>query len=256
MKLTVVLPAFNEAENIEELIRKIGSTLASTNFLHTILIVDDGSSDSTGEIARAQAAHWPVEVISHEVNRGLGAAIQTGLTHASLSDGVIVTMDADNSHDPNLIPLMVKRLGEGNDVVIASRYQKGAEIHGVPLHRRALSRGVLIGMGMLLRIKNVRDYSCGYRAYRSSSIRDLRAAFGDDFVTEKGFACMVELLIKLRQIGARAVEVPMILRYDLKKGQSKMRVFRTMARYLALITGSSSPRTGSVVSVGRIPVTR
>ena len=256
MKLTVVLPAFNEAENIQELISKIGSTLSKTNFPHTILIVDDGSTDNTGDLARAEISRWPVEVISHDVNRGLGAAIQTGLTHAAKTDGVIVTMDADNSHDPDIIPAMISRLNDGADVVIASRYQSGSETYGVPLHRRILSRGVSVIMGLMIRFKNVRDYSCGYRAYRSSAIRDLRSSFGDDFVTEKGFACMVELLIKMRQLRARAAEVPMILRYDLKKGQSKMRVFRTMFRYFALLSGGAiSPQT-AVVSVGRVRIAR
>lgn len=249
MKLTVVLPAYNEAENITDLVTKIGSTLAATDLAHTILVVDDGSTDKTGELARNLSSLWPVEVITHEVNRGLGAAIQTGLTHAALTDSVVVTMDADNSHDPNLIPLMVKRLDEGADVVIASRYRPGAEIHGVPPHRRFLSRCVSVGMGLIIRFKGVRDYSCGYRAYRSSAVRDLRAAYGDDFITEKGFACMVELLVKLHKLGAHATEVPMVLRYDLKKGQSKMRVFKTMARYFVLLFGTPSAHPGSVVSV-------
>ena len=81
----------------------------------------------------------------------------------------------------------------------------------------------------------MRDYSCGYRAYRGETLRRLISTYGDSFLREHGFSCMVELLINMKRIDARTVEVPLVLRYDMKEGASKMRIMRTLSRYLVVI---------------------
>jgi dolichol-phosphate mannosyltransferase len=85
-------------------------------------------------------------------------------------------------------------------------------------------------------MKGVRDYTCGYRAYRASTIKDAVTRYGDRLIEESGFSCMVELLLKLRRLGIRCYEVPLVLRYDQKGGVSKMRVIRTIRRYLVVMT--------------------
>lgn len=231
MQVTVMLPAYNEASDINSLLSRIGQALWDQQLDFKILVVDDGSQDETADLVRAQAQTWPIELIQHPKNMGLGAAIRTGLTAAMSGDGVVVTMDADNSHDPKLISLMLEQIEGGFDVVIASRFQPGAEVIGVPLHRVLLSEVASRIMRLLFPYKNARDYTCGYRVYRCSILRQLYDSYGNNFVIENGFACMFEILLKLRQIGARVAEVPMVLRYDLKTGASKMRIFRTIARY-------------------------
>lgn len=231
MKITVVLPAYNEERDLPPLLDRIGNSMSSAGVSYDILVVDDGSTDGTADIALRAAERWPVKLIQHSSNKGLGAAIRTGLTAASQLDGAVVTMDADNTQDPALIPHMVAVLEQGYDVVIASRFQKGAAEIGVAPHRKLLSHAAGSIMRVLVRFRGVRDYSCGYRVYRASILRLLQKAYGPDFIRENGFACMFELLVKLKAIRARATEVPLVLRYDLKSGESKMRVIRTLARY-------------------------
>jgi len=144
-------------------------------------------------------------------------------------------MDADNTHTPGLIGSMVRLIEEGSDVVIASRYQPGAQVWGVPFHRRRLSDGARLLFRLVFPIRGVRDYTCGYRAYRASLLKRAFDTLGDQFVSEQGFQCMVDILLKLRRMNAVFREVPMILRYDLKGGVSKMRVGRTIFRTLGLM---------------------
>jgi dolichol-phosphate mannosyltransferase len=241
MKIVVVLPAYNEGQDLPALLSRVSESLSAAGTPYSILVVDDGSTDDTAGIARRAADTWPVELIQHPSNKGLGAAIRTGLTAAITRGDAVVTMDADNTQDPALIPHMVRVLQDGHDVVIASRFQKGGEEIGVAPHRKLLSHAAGFILRLLVRYPGVRDYSCGYRVYRASILRKLRDVYGDDFVRENGFACMFELLVKLKAIGATATEVPLKLRYDLKSGASKMRVMRTLARYAAVFRNISKP---------------
>jgi dolichol-phosphate mannosyltransferase len=172
---------------------------------------------------------------------GLGAAMRTGLKAAARGSDVVITLDADNSQDPELIKSMVERLGEEFDVVIASRFQPGAQEIGVPPFRILLSHIASTGIRTLIRYSGVRDYTCGFRAYRAETLRKLIGTFGDSFIRENGFSCMFELLLNLKALRARVSEVPLVLRYDLKEGASKMRILRTMWRYVVTLTRGLLP---------------
>ena len=229
--VSIVLPAYNEAENLNRLINRIVQTMSKENYSYNILLVDDGSSDGTARLGQQLAKYLSVTLVKHPKNLGLGAAMQTGLREGIKSGGIVVAMDADDSHDPALIPQMIKRIEQGDDLVVASRFQPNSEVRGVPLTRQWLSIACSTILRCLFPFKNIRDYSCGYRAYSPRILRNLESRFGTRFVTESSFACMLELLLKLRALGAKGSEVPMVLRYDRKQGVSKMRVFRTVARY-------------------------
>ncbi len=242
--MAVVLPAYNEADNIPRLTQrwqKQAEGLALRGVDLVILIVDDGSGDATRIVGAAQAQTYPnVRLLEHSVNRGLGEALKTGLSFAldSMDDCLwVVVMDCDNTHDPAYILPMIDAMAgsEDTDVVIASRYRKGSEVHGVPFYRFFVSYGARFVYTLFLRIRNVRDYTCGYRLYRTASLHAVRERFGEEWIRESGFACMVELLYKLYLTGARMKEVPFSLRYDEKLGDSKMQVARTTGRSLALI---------------------
>jgi len=235
--IAIVLPAYNEEQDLPALLARIEETLSDKSFRYQVIVVDDGSKDRTAEIAREAATRMPLRLVQHEVNRGLGMAMQTGLREASKSADAIITMDSDNSHDPANVPAMIRLLEEGTaQVVIASRFQKGSVVRGVPLYRQALSVGCFLLMKTVVPFANVRDYSAGFRAYHSSIIQRMILAYGKDkLVEESGFVCMLEILLKLRAIGATAAEIPYTLRYDLKAGASKLRIFRTLKRYLAVV---------------------
>ncbi|MBS1871992.1 MAG: glycosyltransferase family 2 protein [Acidobacteria bacterium] len=236
--LTIVLPIFNEELNLGPLFDRIDAALKKESLVYRIVAVDDGSTDRTAAVIESYMDHAPLQVVRHPVNQGLGVAIRSGLMEAlrtAPADGIIVTMDADESHTPALIARMLEAIGDGYDVVIASRFQPGSETIGVPLHRRLLSVAASVVFRLLFPTPGVRDFTCGYRAYRASALATASKAYGDSLFEFEGFQCMVDLLLKLRATGARFTEAPSVLRYDLKQGQSKMRIVRTATRTLHLL---------------------
>ena len=237
-KVFMALPAFNEEAALPELLERIGEAFADSGIPYEVVIVDDGSSDDTAKIASQMSFQMPIHLVQHEKNQGLGVTLRDGLREAVDRAGerdIIVTMDADNTHPPGLIDRMVQMIHEGCDVVIASRFQPGARVMGVPIERHFLSIGARLLFTFLFPTKGVRDYTSGYRAYRASVIRAAFAQHGDNFVGETGFSCMADVLLKLRSQGAMFGEAPLRLRYDQKGGESKMRVFRTIWLTLKLL---------------------
>ena len=244
----IALPAYNEAENVETLLADIGANMAElmpVSEFH-VVVVNDGSSDNTREAAEAArdslCSLYPklrIDVISHTGNRGLAEALKTGLKYcadkASPRD-IILTMDCDNSHTPGLIPRLARRIREGYDVVIASRYVPGAQVYGLSSDRLFLSYVASLIMRLCFPIRGVRDYTCGFRAYRAEVVKDLFAR-NPGIISERGFTVMLDVLIKLHKFspGLTFGEVPLLLRYDLKKGASKMNVQSTTLRTLKLI---------------------
>jgi dolichol-phosphate mannosyltransferase len=234
----VVLPAYNEAEGLPRLLARlrevsVGHFAASLS----VLVVDDGSTDGTGDRAR-QSADVDVRVVAHDHNRGLAEAIRSGLVAAveqAADDDVIVTMDADDTHGPGLISRMTMLIEEGNDVVIASRFARGGRTVGVPWTRLLMSRGASLLFRLVHPVPGVRDYTCGYRAYRAGLLRQAFARWGADFISEPGFTCMVDILLKLDRLGAVITEAPLVLRYERKSGKSKMNVGRTIRDTLSLL---------------------
>ena len=201
--------------------------------------MDDGSTDATVPACRARWDDMPLDVICHGRNLGLGSAMLTGLRHCVSKCGsgdVIVAMDADNTHSPALIPEMAREVESGSDIVIASRYANGGQEIGLAPLRKVLSRGASTLLKVAFPIPGARDYTCGFRAYSSSILDRGFRAYSDRLIEQKGFVCMAELLIKLGAIGARVSEVPLVLRYDLKEGASKMKVGRTIASYMKMVT--------------------
>jgi dolichol-phosphate mannosyltransferase len=235
-----LLPVYNEGERLDTLLTRIKSTMEGAGLAYRVAAVDDGSTDDSPAILRRRAADLPLEVITHRFNRGLGETCRDGLEwvadHAG-EDDVVVTMDADDTHDPGYVPAMLAAIDRGADVVIGSRFQPGAEVRGVPQHRQAFSVGANLLLRTFLRIPGVRDYACGFRAIRASLVRRAVLRLGNRLLElrEWGFICTAELLWKLSLFGARCDEVPFVLRYDLKAGASKMRAMRTIFGYGLLI---------------------
>lgn len=239
--LSVVLPVYNEAKRLEVLIEKISEVLSRAGISYRIIAVNDGSGDASGEILERLASWTPVDIITHKMNRGLGETIRDGFELAaelSADDDVIVRLDADDTQDPALIPLMYEKVQEGYDVVVASRYERGGAEVGLTFKRRFFSRAANILMKICFPVKGLKDYSCGYRAYRAGIVRKAIRVFGNDFIELKGlgFTVTPEKLVKLIRLGAKITEVPLVLRYDLKESRSKMESYATIMGYMILIS--------------------
>lgn len=237
-RIIVVLPAYNEEANIGSLLRGIFESLTDENLGFSIIVVNDGSSDRTQQILEEYRHDFPLTIHQHAQNQGLGATIRDGLREAAAGASerdIIITMDADESHTPGLMIRMIRMVREGYDVVIASRYQRGSRIYGLTMGRRVLSRLASLLMQVMFPTPGVSDYTCGYRAYRAGALQQAYAQYGDALVDQNGFQCMVDILLKLRKLPLIFGEVPLILRYDLKRGPSKMRLMRTSQNTLRLL---------------------
>jgi len=240
-ELILALPAYNEAAGIGDLLTRAADVLSGEGLPWRILVVDDGSTDGTARLVTEFAAERPgIELLRHDANRGLGPAILTGLKRALLlTEGrvaLVITMDADLTHPPETIPLMRRAADAGADVVIASRYQPGSRVIGLSRPRRFLSSAARRVFGLLLPMPGVEDYTCGFRAVRSSWLRRAWEHYGPEgLITRRGFACTDELLVKLFLLGPVIQEVPFMLRYDLKRGRSKIRLATTTLETLRLI---------------------
>lgn len=238
-RILVVLPAYNEEENIGDLLSQIQFALENDSKTdYKVFVVNDGSRDKTEEIVLKMSETMPIELIVHEVNQGLGATIRDGLYKAvneSNKNDIIITMDADATHNPGLILRLMRMIIEGHDVVIASRFQPGARVIGLVWYRKLLSILASIIFRITYPIKGVKDYTCGYRAIRADVLKSAMDEYGDRFFDQDGFQALVDILLKLRKRKLLFGETPLILRYDQKGGMSKMNVGRTIKKTLILI---------------------
>lgn len=210
--VTVVVPTYNERENLPH--------IAAGILLHgySLLIVDDGSPDGTGEIADGLAADLPrVSVIHRPGKGGLGPAYAAGFDRA-LADGadIVVEMDADFSHNPADLPRLIDAVRNGADLAIGSRYVPGGDTPDWPIHRRLISRGGNLYARFMLGIPT-KDATAGYRAFRAEALGALpyRSA------QASGYGFQVEMAWRAHQEGLRVVEVPITFR-DRAVGTSKM----------------------------------
>lgn len=238
VKIWVVLPAYNEEEALPLLLDSLIEHLSEEKKDYSILVVNDGSKDKTGEVAESYSKRAPVIAIHNDGNKGLAETMRRGLMEAvarSSAKDIIVTMDADNTHPAGLALRMSRLIREGNDVVIASRYREGSHVRGVAFHRLILSTGAAWLFRVFFPMRGVRDYTCGYRAYRADVIKRLIDQHGKEFISERGFSCMVDILLRLRENDLVFTEVPLVLRYDLKPGLTKMKVLQTVFDTLKLL---------------------
>jgi dolichol-phosphate mannosyltransferase len=211
------LPTYNEAENVDAVVRAALEQLATTGREHTILVVDDGSPDGTGEIAdRLAAEHDAVRVLHRPVKEGLGRAYLAGFDLA-LSEGadLLLEMDADFSHDPADLPRLIAAADDA-DLVLGSRYVEGGGVENWGAVRRLLSRGGSWYARTLLRVP-VRDLTGGFKCFQRRVLEavDLNGVHAD------GYGFQIELTYRAIQAGFTVKEVPIRFR-ERREGHSKM----------------------------------
>lgn len=240
--IRVGLPAYNESHRIKNLLLDIHRSLQRESAEYEIVVYDDGSRDDTVTQALSMREEGvKIHLIEGKENRGLGYALCYLIDHSariSSPEDTIIIMDADATHNPEHIHRMLGYIKDGFDVVIASRYTPYSRMRGLGLKRRFLSNVANFLLRILFPIKGVSDYSCSYRAYTAKILKLAKAVYKERLIEEKGFACMAELLIKLRRLGIIACGIPLILRYDKKAGETKMDVIRTTLSTISLILKS------------------
>ncbi|MEJ7705854.1 MAG: polyprenol monophosphomannose synthase [Nocardioidaceae bacterium] len=212
-RLLVVVPTYNEADNIELVVDRIRASAPAVD----VLIVDDDSPDGTGELADKLAAFDPhVQVLHRTAKQGLGAAYLAGFGWGlSRTYDVLIEMDADGSHLPEQLPRLLDALPEA-DLVIGSRWVPGGRVVNWPWRRQLLSRGGNLYTRMVLGLP-VHDTTAGFRAFRRHTLEGIELAS----VTSQGYCFQVELTRRTLEGGYRVVEVPITF-VERECGESKM----------------------------------
>ena len=227
MRPLVVLPTYQEAENIEAVLRRIRAAVPHAH----VLVVDDGSPDGTAELATKLADDLGgIDVLERPGKDGLGSAYRTGFEWGFARDfDVLVEMDADLSHEPEALPGLLQVVDAGADLVIGSRYVPGGSTPHWPPVRRFLSVWANRYAAAVLGLA-VNDATAGFRAYRADVLRriDLQHSRAD------GYGFQVELVYRVVRLGGRIVEVPITFT-DRVEGSSKMSL-RIVVEALGLVT--------------------
>lgn len=209
----LVIPTYNERDNIELLIRE----LVALPVPITVLVVDDNSPDGTGLFVQQLGKEFPnVKVLHRPGKQGIGSAYLAGFRYG-IENGYafIMTMDADFSHDPKRIPALIAAMDLA-DVAIGSRYGNGGAIRQWPLSRRLLSRGAnLLAKASLGLHSN--DCTGGFRCYRRTVLESIRL----DKIKSQGYSCLVELLFACERSGCRVTEIPIVF-VDRQFGKTKI----------------------------------
>ncbi|NJN16778.1 MAG: glycosyltransferase family 2 protein [Oscillochloris sp.] len=224
MRLSIVIPCYNEAESVSQMRAQLGRIHAELERRgpFELIIVDDGSSDNTADIIAAAFAGWQnLTIVRHKHNRGLGAALRTGFAHAS--GEIVITTDSDGTYPFDTIPDLLDRLTPDIDIVTASPYHPAGGVDGVPAYRLFFSQGASFLYRLLVN-PHLHTYTAMYRAYRRKVIDHINT-------NANGFLMVTELMVGALLAGYRVAELPAVLRVR-RYGQSKARVLQITRSHL------------------------
>lgn len=245
MKITIyiITPVYNEAPNLELLIngwRNIQNTWLEYEF--QFILVDDGSTDKTGELALSLSGNLNFKLITHEINKGPGYAFGSGFEYLSdclKDEDLVVTIEGDNTSRLDTLKIMIERiLRENINVAFASPLSYGGTVVNTYWHRRFLGHAAAALTKIFLNIHGIHTFTSFFRVYQGKTIILLQKKYGKRILEFKGFECMVELLKKLTIINASITEVPMYLDTSVRKGKSKLKIWKTALLYFVLFKRS------------------
>lgn len=227
-KVVIVIPTYNEAPNIKNLIAEIKKNISSD---FQIIIVDDGSPDGTGNIADKLAQkNDNLHIIHRQGKGGRGSAVFAGFKYAlRFSPKYYIEMDADFSHKPEDIPRLIKKLAEGYDVVIGSRYLPKSKIENWPLQRKIFSRLANLYAKLILNVP-ISDYTNGFRIYSKKSLDFLLP----QKLLTKGYISLSETAYKLKNEGFSFGEIPTVF-VNRKRGQSNTNLKEIADAFLGIL---------------------
>jgi glycosyltransferase involved in cell wall biosynthesis len=237
-RLYIVAPVYNEAPNLERLFEGLRATVdEATAFLVSIVLVDDGSTDGTPELARELSAGADLTVLTHDKNRGPGHAFGTAFAHLAPRlepADLVVTMEGDNTSRTELIRDMLHRVDEGHDAVFASPYMYGGGILHTRATRVMLSHIANTFVKEFLGVHGLLTVSSFFRLYRGECLLRLQDRYGDRIVERDGYESMIEMVMKMMYLEMSISELPMVLDTTRRIGRSKLKTTRTAAGYLSL----------------------
>lgn len=235
----LLIPVYNEAENIPGLLQELVGVLPDQEKF--MVFSDDGSRDDSVRLIHEQIASTGLryQVLSDGINRGPGGAFNIGinwiLEHAH-DDDVVVTLEADCTSDITLVPRMVAIHRLGYDLVLASVYAQGGGFSQTTFFRKLVSSAANLMFRFIFNIQ-VLTISSFFRVYGVRLLRRIKQQYGEP-IDERGFICMLEILVKAIFLKASIIEVPMVLHSSKRKGQSKMKVMKTMWEYMKFLVKS------------------
>lgn len=218
MRAVVCLPTYNEQENLEPMLRRLGEVFAAAGLDARVLVIDDNSPDGTGAIADGLAGELGfVDVLHRPGKQGLGPAYLAGFGHALAAGAdLVLEMDCDFSHDPADVPRLIAAVEEGADLVVGSRYVAGGGTREWGVVRRAISRAGALYARTLLGLA-VQDPTSGFKCYR----REVLERIDLDRIASKGYAFQIETVYRAIRAGFRVEEVPITFS-ERELGGSKM----------------------------------
>lgn len=235
-----MFPVFNESLNIPRVtqdLARLEEIVAPISSRTHFLFIDDGSTDDTvDQINNIKRSN--LKVISHEQNQGPGAAFQTAfsylLANQLRSNDLVITLEGDATSDPSVLIRMLKRLSEGDDIILASPYLYGGGFSGVQAHRVFMSHVANFLFKLILNVHGLATFSCFFRIYRGSALILLNNRYPNSIVTCKGFDCAAEIIVKAVRGKLAISEVPFRVDWSRRKGRSKMKIVKTTIAYFKL----------------------
>ncbi len=235
MSLYFLIPVYNESANLDQLAENLLRSVPEEKKFY--LFVDDASTDDTVSKIETLFQSRPFHVITKDRNQGPGDSFNLGfewiLKESDNEADIIITMEADNTSDISLLPKMVSISALDYDLVLASVYAQGGGFEKSSFMRKFISFSANIFLRFVFNIK-IQTLSSFYRVYRLSLIKRIKQNY-NTIISEKGFVCMFEILLKAVRLNAGIIEIPMVLKSLNRKDRSKMKIFSTIAQYIRFI---------------------
>ena len=242
--IKIILCAYNEEQNLNKLLTDLISDLKLLQRDFEIIFCLDCTTDNSSSVIERFAKDCKITILPQDNIRGLGRAYKKIFLHLLLNcndDDLIISLDADNTHNTSQIQSMMEYFEKNSlDFLIASRFFEKSLISSFPLHRKLISKLTSLILQKLFAVKNINqqnilDYTSGYRIYKGKILKEIYKKYNDNFILEPEFTYTCELLIKISRLAFRIDEIPILYNYKNKIGASKMRILQNLYRLILMI---------------------